>query len=289
MVFILKEKVKIYKINSPDKKWNAEISPLHGANVVKLQYENKDVFVPLDSEEQLKINPYLQGSPILLPANRTYKGRFEFEGKEYTLPLNEPERNAHLHGLVHKSTFNVIDSLQDKIVLEFVNNGEVYPFDFCLLVTYILNDDGFYQYYKIINTGNCNMPVTFALHTTFVEPEKFCVPIASCQEKDENHIPTGRYVELNSEEKLYVTGSPSKGRVISGYYKSSGNTAYIGDIKYTVSKNFDHWILYNGQGESGLLCVEPQSGAVDGLNSKNDFVLIRPGEYELFETKISKR
>ncbi len=277
-----------YIINSSDKKWSAEISPIHGANVEKLQYENKDIFVPLKSEEQLKVNPFLQGSPILLPANRTYEGRFKFEGKEYTLPLNEPQRNANLHGSVHTKPFNVIELEQEKIVLEFINNGEVYPFDFSLQVTYILKDDGFYQHYKIKNTGNCNMPITFALHTTFVEPENFCVPISCCQEKDENHIPTGRYVELNSQEKLYVTGSPSKGKDISGYYKASGNTAYIGDIKYTVSENFDYWILYNGQGESQLLCVEPQCGAVNGLNSKEDFIIIKPNEYEIFETKISK-
>ena len=77
----------VHTIYSPNKRWRAEISARHGANVTKLQYDGKDVFVPLESEEQLEKNPYIQGAPILLPANRTFKGKFEFEGKNYTLPI----------------------------------------------------------------------------------------------------------------------------------------------------------------------------------------------------------
>lgn len=277
-----------YKIDSPDNNWHAEISARHGANVVKLQYNNKDIFVPLISDEQLNTNPYIQGCPILLPANRTYAGKFSFEDKEYNLLLNEPQNNAHLHGLVHTMAFNLVVHQQNKIILEYINKGECYPFDFRLEVTYILKDDGFYQYYKIKNIGNRNMPFTFALHTTFVEPECFSVPISCCQEKDDHHIPTGRFVPLNSQEEKYASGSPSEDLVISGYYKSNGNTAQIGCFKYTVSDNFDYWILFNGKGESNLLCVEPQCGAVNGLNMKDGCVILESGKDIEFFTVISK-
>ena len=132
------------------------------------------------------------------------------------------------------------------------------------------------------------MPLTFCLHTTFVEPESFSVPIDACQEKDGHHIPTGRYVPLNEEEKRIVEKSPSKGRVISGYYRACGNMARIGDYKYTVSDNFDHWIFFNGRGESGLLCVEPQCGKVNGLNMEDGHRVLSPREKIKFETRITK-
>ena len=278
----------IYTIYSPDKKWRAEISARLGANVTKLQFNNQDILVPLNSEAQLKINPYIQGCPILLPANRTYAGEFIFEGVKYNLPLNEPHNNAHLHGFVHTMPFNIIEYKQDEIVLEFVNKGEIYPFDFKLEVAYVLKNNGFFQNYKVMNIGNSNMPFTFALHTSFVEPKFFSVPISCCQEKDEHHIPTGKLIPLNSQEEQYVSGSPSKGLEISGYYKSSGNTAYIGDIKYTVSDNFDYWILFNGKGETNLLCIEPQCGAVNGLNIKDGNKVLKPKENIDFYTIISK-
>ena len=82
--------------------WLAEIAPDIGANILRLQHSGKDVLVPLRSPERLKDNPYLQGAPILLPANRTANGEFIFENKKYFLPVNESGTNAHLHGLVHR-------------------------------------------------------------------------------------------------------------------------------------------------------------------------------------------
>lgn len=278
----------IIKIESPDKKWRAEISARLGANITKLQFENKNVFVPLVNEEQIKENPYIQGCPILLPANRTYKGEFVFDGIKYSLPLNEPHNNAHLHGFVHTMPFNVVENEKERVVLEYVNNGDIYPFPFKIITEYSLKDNKFFQCYNIKNIGDRNMPFTFALHTSFVEPDIFSVPISSCQEKDEHHIPTGRFVPLNEQEKNYALGSKSKGLEISGYYKSCGTVARIGNYKYIVSDNFDHWVLYNGKGESGLLCVEPQCGKVNGLNIKDGHRVLEPNAQEIFSTEIIK-
>ena len=90
----------ILKIESPDKKWRAEISARLGANTTKLQFENRDVFIPLESEEQLKKDPFIIGSPLLLPANRTYKGEFEFQGIKYNLPINDSLNVSNLHGFL---------------------------------------------------------------------------------------------------------------------------------------------------------------------------------------------
>ena len=118
------------------------------------------------------------------------------------------------------------------------------------------------------------MPVTFALHTTFEEPKWFRVPLAACQERDARNLPTGRFVPLSAQELAYTTGSPSRGRVISGYYRSAGDTAQIGPHFRYQAFGFDHWILFNGGGTSGLLCVEPQLGAVNALNDPENCPII---------------
>ena len=80
--------------------WSADICPRLGGNIIRLTYRGENVFRALEDEAELKINPYLWGAPILMPANRTKEAKFVFEGKEYRLPLNEPRFNCHLHGLV---------------------------------------------------------------------------------------------------------------------------------------------------------------------------------------------
>lgn len=270
--------------------WRAEVAPALGGNIVSLSYNGRDIYVPLKEEKQLEINPYLQGAPILLPANRTAEAKFGFDGKEYKLSLNEPITGAHLHGLVHRQIFTVKYCCESEIKLVYENTGDIYPFPFVLEVDYIIKDGAFRQKYTVINAGKSKMPFTFALHTTFTEPNLFSVPIDLCQEKDGFHIPTGRYVPLNLQEQGYTSGSPSKGLIISGYYRACGHTAYLDNLSYTVSDNFDHWILFNGRGESGLLCIEPQCGKVNGLNIENGCKTLKPNEKNAFwiELKVMK-
>ena len=201
-------------------KWLALVCPRLGANVIKLTHEGKDVLRPLTDEDELKINPYLQGAPILMPANRTHKGKFTFEGKEYTLPLNEPQNDCNLHGSVLYQSFQTLSVTENEAVMRLTDtNGESYPFPFELTVRYTLSEQGLLSEYVVKNIGKGNMPLTFALHTTFVEPDEFTIPIDLCQEKDEHHIPSGRYIELDDQQKRYVTGSPSSGLIITGYFK----------------------------------------------------------------------
>lgn len=268
--------------------WTAEIAPELGANVTKLKYDGKDVLVPLSDIKQLDVNPYIQGAPLLLPANRTAKGKFTFEGREYTLPITEPATGANLHGLLHRECFTVTELHDDCITLTCKNENKIYPFPFEITVFYGFFDEKFVQTYTVKNIGNGNMPLTFALHTSFVEPDIFTVPVNARHTKDENHIPYGAYDPLNEQELQYTVGSPSKGLVISGYYKSAGNTAIIGDFAYTVSDNFDHWILFNGAGKSNLLCVEPQCGKSNGLNTDDGKTVLAPSESVFFKTELYK-
>jgi len=279
--------MSLYRIESPDRVWCAEIAAEWGANVIRLQHDGQDVLIPLTSEQQQQENPYLIGSPLLFPANRTHKGQFAFQGVTYRLPINEPFTDSHLHGLLHMQAFTMQTITDSAIVLTYENHGEIYPFPFRMTVEYRLQNEGLTQRYCVENIGTTDMPFTFALHTTFVEPPVFSVPICACQEKDERHIPTGRYVALNEQERMYPLGSPSKGLVLSGYYKACGHTAHVGEYTYTVSDNFDHWILFNGRGESGLLCVEPQCGAVNGLNN-GDCKVLKPGESATFYTHLCR-
>ena len=269
--------------------WQACVCPRLGGNIIKLTNSDRDVLRPLENEDDLKINPYLWGAPILMPANRTFEGKFTFEGREYCLPLNEPQNNCNLHGSVLYEAFEAVNVNESSTVLRLVDREcKSYPFPFALTVTYSLTEDGLSANYEVENIGDGNMPLTFCLHTTFVEPDSFTCPIDMCQEKDSHHIPTGRYVELNELERGIAGSSPSKGLVISGYYRACGNKARIGDFKYSVSDNFDHWIFYNGAGKSGYLCVEPQCGKVNGLNMEDGHRVLAPLEKIRFETKITK-
>ncbi len=278
----------LVKISSGD--WEAFICPRLGGNIIKLTHKGKDILIPLSNEEELKVNPYIHGAPIIMPANRTYKGEFTFEGKKYHLPINEPRTESNLHGLVLFEEFEVIKSSLDSVTLRlFDNEARSYPFPFEMTIIYSLSERGFSSEYIIRNIGEKNMPITFCPHTTFSAPEIFSVPITLCQESNSVDLPTGRYIPLNEQEEKYVSGSPSQSIFISGYYLSKGQTAEVGDYIYEVSDNFDHWVLYNGSDDSGFICIEPQAGAVNGLNIDDGHLIVEKEEEVLFSTLISEK
>ncbi|MBO4432674.1 MAG: aldose 1-epimerase [Clostridia bacterium] len=273
-------------INSPDNMWHAEICACRGANIEKLLYNGENVLNPLKSERQWEENPFICGSPLLFPANRTAGGRFSFGGKDYHLPITDEKSNVNLHGSLYCQTFSVKEITSNSVVLQFENNGEIYPFDFSLTVEYTLENGGLTQSFIIKNCGKTDMPYTFALHTTFYEPDHFSVPISLAEEKDARHIPTGRYIPLSEDEALYAYGIDPRGRAISGYYKANGNTAVVGKYSYTVSDQFDHFVLYNGGKNNGYLCIEPQVGAVDGLNITGGCRVIPAGKKDVLHVHI---
>ena len=268
-------------------KWEAGVCSRLGGNMIYMRYDGRDIFCPLTDEALLAKNPYIQGSPILLPANRTYLGKFSFEGVDYELPITEPRTNSHLHGLVHREPFELVSSSEKEVVLSFSNEGKVYPFKFDMEVTYSVDENGVSQKYVITNTDSKNMPYTFCLHSTFVEPKEFVMPVEYRQERNNIDIPTGAFVSLNAQEEKYNTGSPSKDLEVCGYYKSAGATARIDDILYTVSDNFDYWITYNARGQKGFICIEPQAGLVNGLNIDGGCRILAPGESVTYTTRYT--
>lgn len=265
--------------------WTAAIDPNSGANVISLRHGGVSV---LQEPRPDNTDPFLVGAPLLLPANRTANGRFFFGGREYRLPVNEAN-GAHLHGLVHDAPFTVDAATESDAVLSLENWGEFYPFPFRLTVAYALTEEGLFSRYTLTNTGSTPMPVTFGLHTTFREPDSFRVPLRDRQEKDSRHIPTGRHVPLDDQERRYVTGSPSRNLPISGFYRAAGDTAEIGaNYRYQVT-GFDHWILYNGGGRGDFLCIEPQLGGVNALNQPESCPTLQPGEIRTLKTRLTSR
>ena len=262
--------------------WYAEILPHFGMNTVVLRHCGKDILRSPRDIDELRNSPYLFGTPLLFPANRTKGGKFKFSGKEYSLPLNEPTRNNHIHGLLYDAPFEVIEQSDGILMAKYVNVGMRYPFSFTVVITDRLSENGYVRTVKITNTGDTAMPFTLAFHTTFIEPRWFSAPIGKRFEVDENYIPSGNMLPSVNE---YRDGCDPSGRKISGFFERDGKNASIGGYVYEFSDGFDNVILFNALGEMGLLCIEPQAGEVNGLNSRRCKVL-EPNEEAVFSHGI---
>lgn len=267
--------------------WQMKLLPMFGNSVLSLSYNGRKILREPENLEQLVIKPVVYGLPLLFPANRTRDAKFTFRGKEYTLPMTEPLKQNHIHGLFNRAPFHVESVGVNRAVSSIENNGALYPFPFRLVMEDVLTEQGLTRTLTVVNTGNTDMPYTLAYHTTFVEPAFFKVPLGQCFPVDARHIPTGELVELTEKQQQFRNGTGVNGGLVSGFYTSAGNTAVVDDFCFSVSKQFDEWILHNGNGQQGYLCIEPQCGEVNGLNTQGHRVLA-PGAQEVFWVKIER-
>lgn len=267
--------------------WVATILPSCGANVVRLLHQGTAILRSPSHVEQIAEQPYLFGMPILFPANRTADGTFVFEGREYRLPLNEPERQNHLHGLLWNAPFQTTEAGYNFVRLEIENHGEYYPFPFDMSISYHLEGGAFIQRTVIHNTGFTAMPALLAFHTTFCAADTFHVPIRNRWERDPLRLlPTNRLLDLNEAEKKIAAGTAPCTRPVVGYFTSAGNRSRIGNYYYEVSPLFTQWVIYNGDGKQGFVCIEPQTNPVNGLTTPGSHLIIASGKTLSFETQI---
>lgn len=69
-----------------------------GASIQSLWFDEKDVVLGFDCAEHYFNSGAYIGATVGRVCNRTADGRFELNGRTYTLQCNEPARNVHLHG-----------------------------------------------------------------------------------------------------------------------------------------------------------------------------------------------
>ena len=108
--------------------WEARIAPAYGANLLSLRYNGQDILRPWSEEIT---DPYVIGAPLLFPANRTAGGRFFFQNKAYTLPVNDSFGNSHLHGLLFRQTFRVETAEPDRICLSYLDSAILWSIRSC--------------------------------------------------------------------------------------------------------------------------------------------------------------
>lgn len=141
-----------------------------GATLHTLQLGSRTV-VAGDPPEHLAENPQFRGR-VLAPFNdRIPGGRYTFDGDTYHLPVNEPESDSAIHGLVYDKAFTVIatsetDTAAHLSLYHTLSPGEHrgYPFTITVGVTYRLSGSGLEIELRLLNEGDRPAPVSVGLH-----------------------------------------------------------------------------------------------------------------------------
>lgn len=293
--------------------YTAWILPERGGSCVRLARFGADALRTPGSMEDYKVNPFMLGTPLLFYPNRISGGCFEFEGREYRLPVNEPATGCFLHGTLHAEPFEVVESSTDAVTLRYTATEEkpylTFPHAFTLTLEWKLGEEGLRQKVTFCNDSALNMPVALAFHTTFRLP----FTAESAPENVRMMLDTSVEYSRNMANYLPDGGSeteyPDKQALAEGRYVPAAQAVSrffrMGDAKrmclmddqagirvsYQALAPYDYWMVVNG-GTKELICVEPQSWLSNCPNApfpreEQGFDFIAPGEKRAYETVMS--
>jgi aldose 1-epimerase len=136
---------------------------------------------------------------VLVPwPNRLRDGCYSFGGKDYQLPLSEPEKRNAIHGLVRWDPWRVADRSESAVVMQhdlLAQDG--YPFTLALTVRYRLADEGLSVTIGAVNTGGDTAPYGAGMHPYIslgadrVDELELQAPGRRWLQVDDRGIPTG--------------------------------------------------------------------------------------------------
>jgi aldose 1-epimerase len=162
---------------------------------------------------------------VLAPfPNRLEDGTYQFEGVDCVAPLDEPERNNAIHGLVRWLAWKGVQQGPDAATFSCVLVPQpAYPFFVSIEISYQLNDDGFVVTTKATNLDDIRVPFGLGFHPYFA-------PFGRVIDECSLFLPARRHLVL--DHRLLVVGEES----VVGAPKLQGAGAREGQVLFETMR-----------------------------------------------------
>ena len=140
-----------------------------------------------------------RGHPLLPWPNRLADGRYEFDGEQMQLPIDEIGRRNAIHGLTRYANWTLAERAADRVRVAYrLYPRPGYPFTLDLAIEYALDDAGLTVRTTAHNVGQRRLPFGagqhpyFTVGTALVDSAELQLPAQSRLELDpERRLPTG--------------------------------------------------------------------------------------------------
>jgi len=256
-------------------------------------------------------------SALLYPfPSRIRHGIYHFDGEDYALPMNEPNRQNALHGLVRGKPFSFVSEettdTYARLVLRHDYAGEVtgYPFPFALTVAYTLIQANQLRFgsrttdrmcalrvsYSALNTGTRSCPAAFGWHPYFtfsnesIDDLTLSLPARTAIVLDGNMIPAGRQPVGQAATVALRDKNLDMPFAIEPMPASTTEDSFAETI-LTSQKTGMRLIIGQETGAGKLnflvcytplrrdsVAVEPLTANVDAFNNGDGLAILKPGD-----------
>ncbi len=294
----------LFKLFDSETREFVSILPCLGGSINQMVLRNNDNLVEIidgyasynDAMDHLKTS--FKGSNLLPFPNRIAGGKYNFKGQNHHLPINFPQENNAIHGLLYDKKLKVVDQEDGEIGCNLLFDYEAeetegYPFHYHFKVTYRLSENqGFECKVDIMNLMDQSMPVGHGWHPYFrmgniiIDDLLLQFPAEAVLTTDKRNIPTGESVTYNKFNQL----TQLENTVLDNCFVLSDEDANAEIIIMNKSKDFGYKIwqetgkykynylqVYTPTHRKSI-AIEPMTCAPDAFNNQMGTIILAPLE-----------
>lgn len=263
-----------YVLTDPTGQTRLEVVPSRGGIATQWQVNGQPIFY-LDTERFT--DPTLSvrgGNPILFPiCGNLPDNTYTLNGQSYTLKQ---------HGFARDLPWTVLDQQAgaDSARLSMgLSSSEqtlaVYPFEFDLVFTYILQGNTLTLHQRYTNRSEARMPFSAGFHPYFAVQDKAKLRL---------HIPASQYDDNVTKSVQAYSGSFdfNVDEIDAAFTEISSHVASVVDegrsqrLTLTFSPEFSAVVFWTVKGKP-FYCLEPWTAPRNAMNTGNHLLYLDPG------------
>lgn len=229
----------------------------HGARLSSVQFGETELLVQRTNDDSFSWGCY----PMAPWAGRTRNGIFEYQGTSMQLPIYSATHA--IHGLVHDATWQVVSTSPTSATLR-VDLDQRWPF--AGWVEHRISVDSTSVNLQLtVHMTDCSdetisMPAQVGWHPWFMQPVQLEAAFKKIYIRDSDGIAGAQRVQQQHDSMQRPLDDCFTDAVAAPLLK------YDNGLVVRLESDCSHWVVYNEQ--SHAICVEPQSGPPNGLNSE---------------------
>jgi aldose 1-epimerase len=229
----------------------------HGARLSSVRFVETELLVQRINDDSFSWGCY----PMAPWAGRTRNGIFEYQGTSVQLPINSAPHA--IHGLVHDAVWQVVNTSPTSATLR-VDLDQRWPFAGWVEHRISVNSTSVNLQLTVHATEHndeiISMPAQVGWHPWFVRPVQLETEFKTMYVRDSDGI-AGAQRALQEQD---VMQSPLDDCFTDAI--AAPLLKYDNGLVVRLESDCSHWVVYNEPLHA--ICVEPQSGPPNGLNSE---------------------
>lgn len=242
-----------------------------------------------------------QGKVVLPWPNRIDHGRYSFGGRQLQVPINEPERDAALHGLMSFVEWEPVHHERDRVVLRHVLHPHYgYPFSLAFEIEYAVTPGGLRSTLTARNVGDTDAPFGTATHPYVaasagtIDSMRLRVPARTYYRTNDRLIPVGTAPVEGTEYDFRTqsrVGSTVMDTAFTDLVREDDGTAVVRfgrpggeDVELWVDGTHDYLQVYTDDAPKGDrparggITVEPMTCPPNAFVTGEGVIVLRPGQ-----------